>query len=127
MEKSGQWRYTPPTHVVAAFLEALRQHEAEGGVGGRGGRYTRNRDVMVEGMRSLGFEMVGVLPGIGYTGPAFGYWRIPDQAAIALLHAHELAGEPHAAGGTRRPRFIVFPTLGTHAPFRPLAPFLRYS
>ncbi|MFU0504388.1 2-aminoethylphosphonate--pyruvate transaminase [Pseudaminobacter sp. NGMCC 1.201702] len=56
MNKTGQWRYTPPTHVVAAFLEALRQHEAEGGVAGRGARYTRNRDVMVDGMRALGFE-----------------------------------------------------------------------
>jgi len=56
MNKTGQWRYTPPTHVVAAFLEALRQHEAEGGVAGRGARYTRNRDVMVAGMRALGFE-----------------------------------------------------------------------
>lgn len=56
MNKTGQWRYTPPTHVVAAFLEALRQHEAEGGVAGRGSRYTRNRDVMVAGMRELGFE-----------------------------------------------------------------------
>ncbi|QYX57782.1 2-aminoethylphosphonate--pyruvate transaminase [Roseovarius sp. SCSIO 43702] len=56
MEKTGQWRFTPPTHVVAAFLEALRLHEAEGGVAGRGARYTRNRDVMVEGMRGLGFE-----------------------------------------------------------------------
>ncbi len=56
LNKTGQWRYTPPTHAVAAFLEALRQHEAEGGVAGRGGRYTRNRDVMVAGMRELGFE-----------------------------------------------------------------------
>ncbi|WP_347310313.1 2-aminoethylphosphonate--pyruvate transaminase [Defluviimonas sp. SAOS-178_SWC] len=56
MEKTGQWRYTPPTHVVAAFLEALRLHAAEGGVAARGARYTRNRDVMVEGMRDLGFE-----------------------------------------------------------------------
>lgn len=56
MEKTGQWRFTPPTHVVAAFLEALKAHEAEGGVAGRGGRYTRNRDVMVGGMRELGFE-----------------------------------------------------------------------
>ncbi|MCU9849041.1 2-aminoethylphosphonate--pyruvate transaminase [Defluviimonas sp. WL0024] len=56
MEKTGQWRFTPPTHVVAAFLEALRLHAAEGGVAGRGARYTRNRDVMVEGMRGLGFE-----------------------------------------------------------------------
>lgn len=56
LNKTGQWRYTPPTHVVAAFLEALRQHEAEGGVAGRGARYQRNRDVMVAGMRALGFE-----------------------------------------------------------------------
>ncbi len=56
MEKSGQWRFTPPTHVVAAFMEALRLHRAEGGVAGRGARYVRNRDVLVEGMRELGFE-----------------------------------------------------------------------
>lgn len=56
MNKTGQWRFTPPTHVVAAFLEALRAHEAEGGVEGRGARYTRNRDVMVAGLRELGFE-----------------------------------------------------------------------
>ena len=56
MNKTGQWRFTPPTHVVAAFLEALRAHQEEGGVAGRGDRYTRNRDVMVEGMRALGFE-----------------------------------------------------------------------
>lgn len=56
MVKTGQWRFTPPTHVVAAFLEALRLHAAEGGVAGRGARYARNRDVMVAGMRALGFE-----------------------------------------------------------------------
>lgn len=56
MVKSGQWRYTPPTHVVAAFLEALQIHAAEGGVAARGARYTKNRDVMVAGMRELGFE-----------------------------------------------------------------------
>ncbi len=56
MNKTQQWRFTPPTHVLAAFLEALRLHEAEGGVAGRGARYTRNRDVLVDGMRALGFE-----------------------------------------------------------------------
>lgn len=56
MEKTGQWRYTPPTHVVAAFLEALDLHEAEGGVTARGLRYTHNRDVVVNGLRDLGFE-----------------------------------------------------------------------
>ncbi|ASP33212.1 2-aminoethylphosphonate--pyruvate transaminase [Labrenzia sp. VG12] len=56
LEKSGQWRFTPPTHVVAAFLEALKGHQQEGGVAGRGARYTQNRDVLVAGMRKLGFE-----------------------------------------------------------------------
>lgn len=56
MDKTGQWRFTPPTHAVAAFLEALRIHKAEGGVAGRGRRYTVNRDVLVDGMRAIGFE-----------------------------------------------------------------------
>lgn len=56
MEKTGQWRFTPPTHVVAAFLEALRLHAEEGGVVGRGARYARNRDVLVAGMRAAGFR-----------------------------------------------------------------------
>lgn len=56
MEKTGQWRFTPPTHTVAAFLKALDLHEAEGGTVGRLARYTRNRDTMVKGFRDLGFE-----------------------------------------------------------------------
>ncbi len=56
MNKTGQWRFTPPTHVVVAFLEALRAHKLEGGVEARGARYTNNRDVVVKGMRELGFE-----------------------------------------------------------------------
>lgn len=56
MNKTGQWRFTPPTHVMVAFVEALRAHKAEGGVAGRGGRYTKNRDVVIAGMRELGFE-----------------------------------------------------------------------
>ncbi len=56
MEKTGQWRFTPPTHTVAAFIEALRLHKSEGGVSARGARYQANRDVLVAGMRELGFE-----------------------------------------------------------------------
>jgi 2-aminoethylphosphonate-pyruvate transaminase len=55
MEKTGQWRYTPPTHAVAAFLRALEIHAAEGGVAGRGARYAANRDALVSAMRALGF------------------------------------------------------------------------
>lgn len=56
MNITGQWRFTPPTHVVAAFLTALHAHKAEGSVAGRGARYAKNRDVLVKGMRALGFE-----------------------------------------------------------------------
>jgi 2-aminoethylphosphonate-pyruvate transaminase len=56
MERTGQWRFTPPTHSVVAFHKALEQHQAEGGVQGRLARYTRNRDVLVAGMRKLGFK-----------------------------------------------------------------------
>jgi 2-aminoethylphosphonate-pyruvate transaminase len=56
MERTGQWRFTPPTHSVVAFHKALEQHTAEGGVHGRLARYTRNRDVLVAGMRKLGFK-----------------------------------------------------------------------
>ncbi|MBN7769796.1 2-aminoethylphosphonate--pyruvate transaminase [Marinobacter daepoensis] len=56
MEKTGQWRFTPPTHVVAAFLQAMCEHEAEGGVAGRLARYRRNRDRLVAGLREIGFQ-----------------------------------------------------------------------
>jgi len=56
MERTGQWRFTPPTHSVVAFHAALEQHRAEGGVAGRFARYRQNRDVLVNGMRHLGFQ-----------------------------------------------------------------------
>jgi 2-aminoethylphosphonate-pyruvate transaminase len=58
MERTGQWRFTPPTHVLAALDQALDEHEAEGGVAGRGTRYRANCRILVEGMRVLGFETV---------------------------------------------------------------------
>jgi 2-aminoethylphosphonate-pyruvate transaminase len=56
LERTGQWRFTPPTHVVAAFASALDQHAAEGGVAGRLARYAQNKTVLVEGMRAMGFR-----------------------------------------------------------------------
>lgn len=56
MEQTGQWRFTAPTHVIAAFDQALSEHAVEGGVAGRGARYRRNCQVLVEGMRALGFR-----------------------------------------------------------------------
>jgi 2-aminoethylphosphonate-pyruvate transaminase len=56
MERTGQWRFTPPTHVLAALDRALDEHAAEGGVAGRGARYRRNCQVLVAGMREMGFR-----------------------------------------------------------------------
>ncbi|WP_027965615.1 2-aminoethylphosphonate--pyruvate transaminase [Halomonas halocynthiae] len=56
MQKTGQWRYTPPTHVVAAFLQALQEHANEGGVAGRLARYRANADTLIAGMRQRGFN-----------------------------------------------------------------------
>jgi len=56
LARTGQWRYTPPTHVVAAFLQALKEHAEEGGIAGRHARYQRNRKRLVAGMRELGFQ-----------------------------------------------------------------------
>ncbi|MGI9438036.1 MAG: 2-aminoethylphosphonate--pyruvate transaminase [Geminicoccaceae bacterium] len=56
IEGNGQWRFTPPTHVMAAFHQALIEHEREGGVAGRHRRYRENCDVLIQGMEELGFE-----------------------------------------------------------------------
>ncbi len=52
----GKWRFTSPTHVVRAFMQALNELEEEGGVESRFARYTNNHQVLVEGMRHLGFQ-----------------------------------------------------------------------
>lgn len=56
MEKTSQWRFTPPTHVIAAFSKALDLFDAEGGQAGRGLRYRDNRQTLIEGMRKMGFK-----------------------------------------------------------------------
>ncbi|MFI5012160.1 MAG: 2-aminoethylphosphonate--pyruvate transaminase [Hyphomicrobiales bacterium] len=55
-EKTGQYRFTPPIHVIAAFHQALEEFAAEGGVEGRGGRYRNNCRILIAGMRALGFR-----------------------------------------------------------------------
>jgi 2-aminoethylphosphonate-pyruvate transaminase len=56
MEKTGQWRFTPPTHVVVALHEAIAQFEAEGGQPARLARYTQNYQTLINGMKQLGFK-----------------------------------------------------------------------
>jgi len=56
MEKTTQWRYTPPTHVVVALDAALAQYKAQGGQPGRLARYTANCETLVSGMAEMGFR-----------------------------------------------------------------------
>lgn len=57
MEKGhGKWRFTSPTHVVRAFMQALKELQDKGGVAARHKRYCENHRVLVEGMRSLGYK-----------------------------------------------------------------------
>jgi 2-aminoethylphosphonate-pyruvate transaminase len=56
MEKTTQWRFTPPTHVVAALDEAIAQYLEEGGLAARGARYARNCKALVDGLARLGLR-----------------------------------------------------------------------
>ncbi len=56
MQKTGQWRYTPPTHVMAALHAAIDQYQRAGGLAARQARYQANCAALVDGMRALGFK-----------------------------------------------------------------------
>ena len=56
MEKTGQWRFTPPTHVLVALDEAIAQFREEGGREARLARYADNGRTLVQGMAALGFR-----------------------------------------------------------------------
>ncbi|MBK1723143.1 hypothetical protein [Thiocystis violacea] len=109
---------------------------------GDSGRYnlllTRDRDTLVHRFAAADYRVLGLMPGLrmawpegrfyaydkiydatglDYRGPAFGWWRIPDQYALARLDQQELSVKP------RPPVFVVFPTITSHAPFRPVAPY----
>jgi 2-aminoethylphosphonate-pyruvate transaminase len=56
LQKTGQWRFTPPTHVLAALRAAINQYREQGGQPARLARYAENCAALVSGMRALGFE-----------------------------------------------------------------------
>jgi len=55
LEAGGQFRFTPPTHALLAFHQAMKEHKAEGGVLGRQARYQANFDTLAAGMAEMGF------------------------------------------------------------------------
>lgn len=55
-ESDGQFRFTPPTHALLAFSQALTELVKEGGIEGRAARYAANRQALMDGMTALGFD-----------------------------------------------------------------------
>ena len=55
-EKNGQFRYTPPTHTLLAFEQAIKELQLEGGVTSRTERYQSNHALLITGMLQLGFR-----------------------------------------------------------------------
>jgi 2-aminoethylphosphonate-pyruvate transaminase len=53
---TGQFRFTPPTQVLLAFRQALRELDDEGGTAGRAKRYAANHEALVHGMRAMNFR-----------------------------------------------------------------------
>ena len=99
---------------------------------------TTDRATLVDRLKAAGHRAVALMPGLkrawpegafyrfdriygaadlDYRGPAFGWWRIPDQFSLARFHEQEVRPEERA------PLFVVFPTISSHAPFRPTPPY----
>jgi phosphoglycerol transferase MdoB-like AlkP superfamily enzyme len=99
---------------------------------------TQQRDTVVTAFARRGYRTIALMPGLwypwpegafygfqdsyngprlAYPGPPFGWWDMPDQFTLARLDDAEVAK------GSRRPLFVFFPTVSTHTPFSPLAPY----
>jgi len=78
LEQNGQFRFTPPTHALLAFRQALLELEAEGGVAGRAARYRANYETLIAGMRAMGFQEYLEREDQGYIITAFRYPRHPN-------------------------------------------------
>lgn len=99
---------------------------------------TQRRDTLASRLDEAGYRIVALMPGLKnawpegrfygletvygeraleYSGPEFGWWRIPDQYALAKFAALELDPAP------RSPVMLFFPTISTHMPFKPTPPY----
>lgn len=104
MERTGQWRFTPPTHLIAALDQALKEHAAEGGAPGRLARYRENCRILVEGLRGLGLETLlpdrlqaPIIVTVHNPGdPAFDFKRFYDAVAARgfLIYPGKLTRAP---------------------------------
>jgi 2-aminoethylphosphonate-pyruvate transaminase len=97
MEKTGQWRFTPPTHVMAALVEALRQFDEEGGQTARLARYADNCRTLVDGLGALGLKPF-LRPEL--QAPIIVTWHAPADANYDFKRFYEAA---------KRRGFLLYP------------------
>ncbi len=97
MEKTTQWRYTPPTHVVAALRVAIDQFKEEGGQPARLARYKNNCTTLIEGMASLGFRPF-LAPAV--QAPIIVTFHAPADTAYSFKSFYEM---------TRERGYILYP------------------
>jgi 2-aminoethylphosphonate-pyruvate transaminase len=86
LEGDGQFRFTPPTHAILAFYQALLELEAEGGIPARAARYFHNYELTIAGMTSLGFKPYVPAQHRGYIITSFYY---PESAAFSFRLFYE--------------------------------------
>lgn len=104
MQKSGQFRYTPPTHTLVAFAKALEQHKAEGGSPGRLARYKKTAKALRDGMRRIGLTP---LLGDNETGPIIQTFATPRDPNFDFTRFYE---------GLKQRGFIIYPGKLTKKP-----------
>ena len=97
IDRTGAFRFTPPTQVAAAFAQACREHRAEGGSEARLERYRRNWRRLVDGMRQMGFRTV--VPD-GVASPIVAPFHDPDHPAFSFQALFE---------GMKRRGYVIFP------------------
>jgi 2-aminoethylphosphonate-pyruvate transaminase len=86
LESNGQFRFTPPTHTILAFRQALAEHTAEGGAPGRLARYEENARVLLEELLPLGFHPY--VPD-GERGCIITTFLVPTDPAFAFKAAYD--------------------------------------
>ncbi len=87
LQEDGQFRFTPPTHALVAFRQALIELDCEGGIAARSARYQNNHRLLLQGMASMGFEPYLSGENRGYIITSF---RYPAHPAFRFETFHDL-------------------------------------
>ena len=99
---------------------------------------TTDRPTILDTFEQAGYRTIGLYPAmswewpeksfydfdhyydaqsLGYRGPKFGLWWLPDQFSMARI---DEMNPPDPDG---KPRFLFYPTITSHIPFRPTPPY----